>query len=260
MRYALGIEYDGSGFNGWQSQRDDPSVQVCLQRALAIVADHEVTLNCAGRTDTGVHAICQVAHFDSGSKRSERQWILGINSNLPDTVSVRWVKPVAEDFHARFSAHKRSYRYVILNRWVRPAIRAHHVSWCRKPLDENRMNEAVACLAGEHDFSAFRSAGCSALHAVREVSEALVRREGEEVIFEISANGFLYHMVRNIVGSLLEVGTGEKPLEWLSELLDGRDRRQAGMKAPAQGLYFMCAHYPESFGIPSEMKAFPDTV
>lgn len=257
MRFALGIEYDGSGFNGWQAQPDDPSVQVCLQKALSLVADHNITLSCAGRTDTGVHALCQVAHFDSNSVRSERQWILGINSNLPATVSVRWVKEVSADFHARFSAYQRSYRYIILNRWVRPALCADQVSWCRKPLDETLMNEAVACLEGEHDFSAFQSAGCSALHAVRKISSVSVSRSSDEVFIDISANGFLYHMVRNIAGSLMEVGKGLKSVGWLAQLMEGRDRKKAGMTAPAQGLYFIAARYPDSFGIPTTMPAFP---
>jgi tRNA pseudouridine38-40 synthase len=258
MRYALGIEYDGSQFNGWQAQKNDPSVQVCLQDALAEVANQAVTLSCAGRTDTGVHATCQVAHFDTSSQRSERQWILGVNSLLPSSVSVQWVRAVSDDFHARFSAYRRQYRYLIFNRWIRPALRAGKVTWCRRPLDEARMNEAVSHLLGEHDFSAFRSSGCKARHAVREISLASVTRVGDEVIFDIAASGFLYHMVRNIVGSLLDIGVGDKPVDWLKELLADGDRKQAGITAPADGLYFMVASYPKNFGIPERTEAFPD--
>jgi len=250
MRYALGVEYDGGGFNGWQAQRDDPSVQVCLQDALANVADHAVTVICAGRTDTGVHAACQVVHFDTQSRRTPRQWILGINRRLPATVSVRWVQEVSEDFHARFCAIERQYRYTILNRWVHPAIRAGKVSWCRYPLDVEKMNKAVAALHGEHDFSAFRSAGCKARHAVREVTHAGVTRRDDEVIFDISANGFLYHMVRNIAGSLIEVGSGNRKPDWIGALLKGRDRMLAGITATAAGLYFIGPRYPDKYALP----------
>ncbi len=257
MRYALGIEYDGSAFNGWQVQLNDPSVQACLQNAIRKVADQTVTVFCAGRTDTGVHAACQVVHFDSDVSRSERQWILGINSHLPAAVCVRWVRQVSEEFHARFCAIERRYRYTILNRWVRPALRAGLVSWCRRPLDAEKMNEAVAVLHGEHDFSAFRSAGCKASHAVREITGATVLRVKDEVIFNIAANGFLYHMVRNVAGSLIEIGKGEKPVKWLDELLHAGDRTQAGMTAAADGLCFMSVRYPSVFQIPEQQEAFP---
>lgn len=257
MRYALGVEYDGSGFNGWQAQRDDPSVQGCLQDALTNVADHAVTVICAGRTDTGVHAACQVVHFDTQSRRTLRQWMLGINSHLPATVSVRWVQAVSEDFHARFCAIERQYRYTMLNRWVHPAIRAGKVSWCRYPLDVEKMNKAVAALHGEHDFSAFRSAGCKARHAVREVTHAGVTRRGDEVIFDISANGFLYHMVRNIAGSLMVIGKGEKPVQWLAELLATGDRKKAGITAAPDGLCLVAVRYPDSFEIQVQPEAFP---
>ncbi len=257
MRYALGIEYDGSAFLGWQSQRQQPTVQDTLQAALARVADEDIRLVCAGRTDTGVHARCQVAHFDTGSERSERSWILGANSNLPSTISVLWVRKVTEDFHARFTAMARHYQYVILNRWVRPAIECGQVSWCRKPLDAGAMNEAAQALLGEHDFSAFRSSGCKANHAVREIQSISVRRKDDRLMLDVSANGFLYHMVRNIAGSLMEIGTGERPVEWLAKLLAGGDRRLAGVTAPPDGLYFMGVRYPDSAGIPSVPETFP---
>lgn len=249
MRYAIGIEYDGSGFCGWQAQRDDPSVQVTLEQALSRVADQAVRLSCAGRTDTGVHALCQVAHFDSEANREGRQWVLGCNTQLPDSVCLLWARRVDDAFHARFSAFERSYRYVILNRAVRPALRSGKVAWCRKPLDAGRMHEAAQALLGEHDFSAFRSAGCQARHAVREISQIRVAREGEDVILDIAANGFLYHMVRNIAGSLIDVGSGERASTWMGELLAGGDRTVAGATAEAAGLYFVGVRYPDEFGL-----------
>jgi len=257
MRYAIGIEYDGSPYCGWQVQSNGPSVQAELERAIAKVADQEVAVFGAGRTDTGVHARCQVAHFDSDAERDSRQWVLGVNTHLPSSVCLLWAHEVSEDFHARFSAVERSYRYSVLNRWVRPALHSRLLSWCRKPLDEAVMNSAAQCLKGEHDFSAFRSAGCQARHAVREVTRVRVSREADVVHIDISANGFLYHMVRNIVGTLLEVGSGEKPGSWMKQVLESRDRDQAGVKADSDGLYFTGVRYPDSFGIPA-VTAFPD--
>lgn len=257
MRYALGVEYDGRPFFGWQTQRQEPTVQAELERALGGVANHPVSVVCAGRTDTGVHARCQVVHFDSDAERSRRSWILGANSNLPKGVCVLWLQPVSQDFHARFSAYARSYRYVILNRWIRPAIDYGLVSWQRQPLDHETMHEAAQALLGEHDFSAFRSAGCSANHPVRDVQAIEVRRDGERVTIDVTANGFLYHMVRNIVGSLMDVGLGERPVGWMRELLEGRDRTRAGVTAPPDGLYFLGVRYPEAFGLPEAPPAFP---
>lgn len=257
MRYALGIEYDGSAFFGWQIQRESPTVQEVLQNALSHVANEPVRAVCAGRTDTGVHALCQVAHFDTSAVRDERSWVLGVNSNLPKAACVRWVRPVADDFHARFTALARHYRYEILNRWVRPAIGHGRVSWIRKPLDEQAMNEAAQTLLGEHDFTSFRSSGCKANHPVREVQSIGVRRDGDRLVLEVSANGFLYHMVRNIAGSLIEVGAGERSGEWLAEILSARDRTLAGVTAPPDGLYFMGVRYPPGAGLPSGLEAFP---
>jgi len=257
MRYALGIEYDGSGFSGWQRQDHAPSVQQSLERAVSAVANHPVTVTAAGRTDTGVHAYCQVAHFDSDSERSDRQWTLGINSNLPGAVRVLWVRAVDGSFHARFGAYSRSYRYRIMNRWVRPAIGADYFAWCREPLDEDRMHRAAQVLLGKHDFSAFRSAGCSAQHAIREVTMVGVERERDIVNIDISANAFLYHMVRNIAGSLIAVGRGERSVEWFAGIFDGRDRKQAGVKAESQGLYFVGVRYDREFGLPETTEAFP---
>ncbi|NNE04803.1 MAG: tRNA pseudouridine(38-40) synthase TruA [Xanthomonadales bacterium] len=256
MRYAIGIEYNGSSFCGWQEQSNGPSVQAELERAIARVADQQVKVLGAGRTDTGVHAHCQVAHFDSGAARESRQWVLGVNTHLPESICLLWARKVSDDFHARFSAVERSYRYSILNRWVRPALDTTRLAWCRKPLDAEAMHGAAACLEGEHDFSAFRSSGCQARHAVREITRVKVSRQGDLVHIDISANGFLYHMVRNIVGTLLLVGNREKPGNWMRRVLESRDRKQAGVTASSDGLYFVGVRYPAEFGIP-EVEAFP---
>jgi tRNA pseudouridine38-40 synthase len=249
-RYAIGIEYDGSGFLGWQIQRQGPTVQGCLEKAAASVADHELRVSCSGRTDTGVHALGQVAHFDTGSIRPERSWILGLNSNLPPAISVLWIREVDDSFHARFSAFSRSYRYVILNRWIRPALEAKRMSWCRTPLDADKMHEAAQSLLGEHDFTSFRARACQARHAVREIQQISVSRTMDVITLEIAANGFLYHMVRNIAGSLMRVGRGEETVSWVKEVLDKLDRTQAAPTAPPEGLYLMGARYPDHYGIP----------
>ena len=250
MRYAFGIEYDGSAFLGWQVQRQEPTIQACVEAALTRVADHPVHVSCCGRTDTGVHALCQVAHFDSTAQRSERSWILGANSHLPPAISILWLRAVDENFHARFSAFSRSYRYRILNRWVRPALEAKRVSWCRQPLDAEMMHLAAQALHGEHDFSAFRAASCQARHAQREIHDISVARIGNEIRIEVTANGFLYHMVRNIAGSLIAIGLEEKPIGWMQALLLGRDRTLAAPTAAAAGLYFLGARYPEQYQLP----------
>lgn len=257
MRYALGIEYDGAGFSGWQRQDHAPSVQQALERAAAAVADHPVTIVAAGRTDTGVHALGQVAHFDSRARRSERQWVLGINSKLPDAVRVLWVRSVDDSFHARFGAFSRSYRYRIMNRWVRPAVGVDHFCWCREPLDEARMHDAAQVLLGRHDFSAFRSAGCSAQHAIREVTMVSVTRDGPVVEIEIAANAFLYRMVRNIAGSLMAVGKGEESPEWFARVFEAGDRTKAGVTADPQGLYFLNVRYDPRYGLPEAPEPFP---
>jgi tRNA pseudouridine38-40 synthase len=255
MRYALGIEYDGAGFCGWQRQSHAPSVQQSLEKALGVVANHPVTVVCAGRTDTGVHARGQVAHFDSLSERTGRQWILGINSNLPDAVRVLWIRAVDDSFHARFDAFSRSYQYRILNRWVRPAIGVSYFGWYRDTLDHQLMHEAAQVLSGRHDFSAFRSAGCSAQHAVREVTKISVSRHEDIVKIDITANAFLYHMVRNIVGSLVAVGLGEKSGEWFHEVLQGKNRKLAGVTAEPQGLCFMSVRYDSKHKLPDNSGA-----
>ncbi|MBN8895849.1 MAG: tRNA pseudouridine(38-40) synthase TruA [Rhodanobacter sp.] len=253
MRIALGIEYDGTDFFGWQRLTEGPSVQGAVEEALSKVAAHPVLVSCAGRTDAGVHGRCQVVHFDTDARRELRGWVLGACSNLPASVAVLWAQPVPDSFHARFSARSRRYRYHILNRPVRAALDARYVTWERLPLDAQRMHEAAQSLLGEHDFSAFRALSCQAPHPRRSVLEISVRREGEHVMLEIEANAFLHHMVRNIAGSLLLVGRGEQPVEWMAELLAGRDRQVAGPTAPASGLTFIGPRYEAHWGLPTEV-------
>lgn len=253
MRIALGIEYDGSGFLGWQRQTQGPTVQAALEQALSEVADTPIEVVCAGRTDTGVHARCQVVHFDTEAQRTPRGWTLGVTTRLPQSVCVRWTQEVDPIFHARFAARARRYRYRILNRGVRPALQRDYLTWERIALDAQRMHAAAQSLFGEHDFNAFRSMHCQAAHARRDLQHIAVRREGEVVVLDVQANAFLHHMVRNIVGSLLLVGRGEQPVEWLAELLAGRDRTQAGPTAPAQGLCFLGPLYPTQWNLPHEV-------
>ncbi len=250
IKIACGVEYDGQGFYGFQTQRQEPTVQACLEKALSQVADEPVTVVCAGRTDTGVSARGQVIHFETTALRSARSWVLGGNSALPGGIALLWAKAVPADFHARFSATARRYRYHILNRWVRPAMDRGHLTWVMKPLDEQRMHEAAQILVGEHDFSAFRAAGCQSRTPMREVFHIGVSRKGNQVLIDIQANAFLHHMVRNIAGALIPIGTGERPVSWLAEVLTGRDRKKAGITAPAEGLVFEGVSYPAVYGIP----------
>lgn len=257
MRYAIGIEYDGSAFLGWQVQAQEPTVQSCVEKAISRVADHEIRVTACGRTDTGVHALCQVAHFDTDAERSERSWVLGLNSHLPAGASVLWIRETDEEFHARFSAYSRSYRYLIVNRWIRPALDASRKSWCRVPLDADNMNLAAQSLLGEHDFTSFRARACQSQHAVREIQDISVRREGDVIQLDVTANGFLYHMVRNIAGSLIRVGKGEVPCSWVGEVLEKQDRTLAAPTAAPEGLYFLGARYPKRYDLPSATPAFP---
>lgn len=249
-RFALGVEYDGRGFLGWERQRQEPTLQGCLERALSRVADEAVTTVCAGRTDAGVHAAQQVVHFDTGARRSPRSWLHGANANLPAGVSVTWVRAVAPDFHARRSARGRRYRYLLLNRSVRPGLLHARVGWEYRPLDAARMQEGGHYLLGEHDFSALRAAGCQARSPVRTVHWVEVERRGELIVFDVCANAFLQHMVRNIVGTLIIVGRAEREPGWVAEVLAGRDRRRAGPTVASGGLYLLDVEYPPAHGIP----------
>ncbi len=250
MRIALGIEYDGHPFHGWQSQSSGSGVQDSVEAALSTVANHPLRIVCAGRTDTGVHALGQVVHFDTEAERSERGWIFGANANLPGSVSVVWMKPVSEAFHARFMARRRHYRYVIYNRAIRPSFQRWRVAWVYRPLDAQRMQEAARYLLGEHDFSSYRALACQAKSPVRTLYRLDVRRRDELVILDLQANAFLHHMVRNIAGVLMAIGAGEQPPEWARTVLDCRDRTLGGVMAPPQGLYLMRVDYPSEFEIP----------
>lgn len=249
-RWAVGLEYDGSAYAGWQSQPSSPSIQAACERALSAVADHSVELTCAGRTDAGVHAFSQVVHFDSAAARAPRSWVFGANTHLPNDISALWAAAVPEDFHARYSADSRTYRYVIVNRSTRPAIDHQRVCWIHAPLDAARMAKAAMALTGEHDFSAFRSSDCQARTPVRRVDSLEVARDGAHVIIEVRANAFLHHMVRNIAGVLIRIGSGEAPVEWAREVLQGRDRRLGGVTAPPVGLYLVEVRYRARFGLP----------
>ena len=250
MRIAVGIEYDGSRYRGWQRQERAPSVQAEVERALGFVADHPVEATCAGRTDAGVHALAQVAHFDTTAERSPRSWVLGANTRLPPDVALLWAAPVEPRFHARYSALSRSYRYLIHNRMSRPALLRRRVCWVHEPLDEVAMHAAAQALVGEHDFSAFRAAECQSRTPLRRLERIEVLRSGECVELRVTANAFLHHMVRNIAGTLIAVGKGDRPAAWVREVLESRDRRAAGHTADAAGLYLAGVRYPPGAGLP----------
>ena len=250
MRYALAVEYNGGGFCGWQRQPHCHSVQAELEQALSHIAQTPITVYCAGRTDTGVHARAQIVHFETSETRPLTAWTFGVNSHLDKRVAVHWASPVSDQFHARFSALNRSYRYSLLNRATRPGLRAGMLGWERVQLDTERMHTAAQALIGEHDFSSFRSSECQANHAIREVQAISVSRDGDEVHIDIRANGFLHNMVRIVTGCLLAVGRGEQAVTWIAELLAVKDRTQAGATVSPHGLYFIQPQYPAEFGIP----------
>lgn len=254
-RIAVGIEYDGSAYAGWQSQPDTTTIQQAVERALSVIAAEPVNLTCAGRTDAGVHAWGQVAHFDTSATRAARSWVLGANSELPKDLSVSWAFPVPAHFHARYSASARTYRYVILNRDVRSALLARRATWIHQPLDVAAMAQAALALEGEHDFSAFRSSACQAKSPIRRLERLGVERRGDFVIIEATANAFLHHMVRNIAGLLITVGKGEERSQWALDVLNGRDRRLGAATAPAAGLYLLGVRYPAAFGLPAAWAA-----
>jgi len=251
VRIALGLEYDGTAYNGWQRQRIGEGVQTRVEAALAAVANEEIQLTCAGRTDTGVHALGQVVHFDTSSERGSRNWLLGANSNLPDDISVVWAQPVDDSFHARFSALSRTYHYLILNRLERSALYRHRAWWVYDPLDAERMHTAAQALQGLHDFSTYRAAGCQASTPNREVTSISVTRCEDWIRLEVSANAFLRRMVRNITGTLVAIGRGDEPTGWAGDVLVSRDRKKGGIAAPAHGLTLVQVEYPEEFNLPS---------
>lgn len=252
---ALGVEYDGTGLCGWQAQAGLCSVEGSLEEAVGRVADHAVRLTCGGRTDAGVHASGQVLHFDTTALRPLRGWVLGVNSRIDPRVSLRWARPVPGFFHARFSATARSYRYSILNRPVRSALHRLRTAWIRSPLDAGRMQLAADQLLGEHDFSAFRAAECQSRSPVRRLTRLEIRREGDLVHIDVTANAFLHHMVRNVVGCLVAVGSGRRPPSWMAEVLAARDRDAAAPTFAPDGLYFVGPYYDASLGLPERTPA-----
>ena len=250
LRYGAVVEYDGSQFCGWQRQLHCDAVQQAVEKALSRVADQPLRVACAGRTDTGVHAWHQVIHFDTTALREPRNWVLGANANLPESIRLHWVDTMPAQFHARFSAVSRTYRYLILNRPVKAAVMHSGLSWCRHPLSVQAMAEAAGALIGEQDFSAFRGAGCQSNTPMRNVKSVEVFQQGDIIAIEICANAFLLHMVRNIAGALIAVGRGKQKVGWIIELLAGRDRTQSAETAPAAGLYLIDVGYPEQYQLP----------
>lgn len=263
MRWALGLEYDGSAYYGWQNQQTlalpKTTVQQRVELALSCVADQPITAVCAGRTDKGVHALGQIVHFDTEVEREERAWVMGVNRYLPADIRVLWAKPMADEFHARFSAIGRCYHYIIYNHPIASAVWRNRVSRFPDALDVDKMQQAADFLLGEHDFSAFRGADCQAKTAIRNVEQLTVRRVGDYISIVIKANAFLHHMVRNIVGVLLEVGVGKRAPDWAQAVLHGRDRKLAGITAPPSGLYLVSVTYPPPWELPtlSAAQIFP---
>lgn len=251
-RIALGLEYDGSAFSGWQSQPGGHTVQDALESALGQIATVPLRVICAGRTDAGVHATSQVVHFDVDVERPPSAWVRGVNAHLPPSIAVRWAMPVAPDFHARFSAQSRRYRYILLNRAERPGLFQGKLGWCHRPLDVDAMRQAARCLPGTHDFSSFRAAECQARSPVKTLASLDIDRSGDLVIFDCHANAFLHHMVRNLVGALVYVGMGRQPVDWLGCLLQARDRRQAAPTYSPDGLYLVGVEYGNQWGLPQD--------
>ena len=258
MRIALGLEYDGSRFHGFERQPARRTIQGDVEEALTRIAASPVRVICAGRTDAGVHALGQVVHFDTTASRPVHAWVRGANTYLPPDVAVLWARNVDDDFHARFLALRRRYRYVIVNRSTRPALLAGRAAWEYRRLDTRLMHLGAQHLAGEHDFSSFRAAGCQARHPVRRVHRIGVLRVGERIVIDVHANAFLQHMVRNIAGTLVAVGSGEREPAWIVSVLAARDRRAAGVTAPPGGLYLVGVDYPEAAGLPT--VSFPDAL
>ncbi|MCO5105684.1 MAG: tRNA pseudouridine(38-40) synthase TruA [Burkholderiaceae bacterium] len=250
-RFALTLAYDGSRFNGWQTQPGGEAAQDVLERALATIAGHPVGTICAGRTDAGVHALRQVVHFDSDAARPLSAWVRGVNSHLPEGLAVRSATQVADDFHARYGAARRRYRYLLYRSAVRHPLLARRAGWTFRDPDVARMSEAAALVVGEHDFSAFRSAECQAASPVRRLEELTLREQGAFVVFTFTGNAFLHHMIRNLMGALVAVGEGRRPPGWIGELLAGRDRRRGPATFAPDGLYFDGAQYDARFAVPS---------
>lgn len=254
MKIALGIEYNGTQYCGWQHQDNAPSVQDEIESALTQIAQHPVQTICAGRTDSGVHALAQVIHFETKVERKDKAWVLGVNTHLPNDICIRWMQPVDNDFSARFTATARRYRYVIDNQRTSPAVFNKLVTWHARPLDEKVMHAAAQALLGEQDFTSFRSSQCQSKTPMRNIHHISVIREGHSVIIDITANAFLHHMVRNIVGVLIRIGEKKEPVEWVREVLAAKDRRAASMTAAASGLYLFEVTYPSRYSFPASAQ------
>jgi tRNA pseudouridine38-40 synthase len=248
-RLALGLAYDGTAWQGWQTQPHRQTVQDTLEAALSRFADRPTATICAGRTDAGVHAAMQVIHIDTEAERRDESWVRGVNALLPPSIAVRWATPVPDTFHARFSAQSRTYVYLLWNDRVRPPLWAGRAGWCFQPLDIDAMRQAAQALLGEHDFSSFRSSQCQARHPVRTLHALDMRRQGPFIVFTLRANAFLHHMVRNLMGALLQVGQGRQPVGWMTTLLAARDRTQAAPTFMPDGLYLAAIEYPPEFGL-----------
>ncbi|MHC8440677.1 MAG: tRNA pseudouridine(38-40) synthase TruA [Candidatus Eutrophobiaceae bacterium] len=251
MKIALGLEYCGSRYSGWQRQSHSRSIQECVEQAITQVANHPVEVVCAGRTDAGVHASKQIIHFKTTAQRSPRSWALGISRYLPSDISALWAQPVNEDFHARFSATSRSYRYYLLQRPSPPAILHQQIAWRHQPLHLENMQTAADCLLGKHDFTSFRATGCQAKTALRTIFDLKLSRINACIVLQITADAFLYHMVRNIMGTLVAIGLGKHPPKWCREVLEARNRKLAGSTAPARGLYLYDVAYPTPYTFPA---------
>ncbi len=251
MKIALGIEYSGCHYYGWQRQNISPTVQEVLESALSEIADEDIRVVCAGRTDTGVHALQQVVHFETSSQREHQAWILGTNTKLPNDIAVTWILNVEDDFHARFSAENRTYQYLILNRRARPAILNGLVTWRHQKLDFERMKKAAESLVGEHDFTSYRAVACQANTAVRTIQKLEINQLDDWFVITICANAFLQHMVRNIAGVLMTIGTGKQEVNWAADVLAAKDRTAGGITAKPDGLYLVNIKYPEKYTIPN---------
>ena len=257
LRIAIGLEYDGRPFCGFQSQRSLCGVQDALEKAIGEIAAERIVVNAAGRTDSGVHASMQVAHFETAAVRPPGAWVRGVNALLPSAISVRWARAVDSQFHARFAARKRCYHYLLLNRPERAGLLAGRVGWCHRPLSLDAMRDAAIALRGEHDFSAFRSSECQSPTPVTTLDRITIDQDGAMFAFEFAANAFLHHMVRNIVGALVMVGHGARPVEWVDELLAGRDRAKGAPTFMPDGLYLSGIDYDPRFGLPDTSSRHP---
>ncbi|MDB2543577.1 tRNA pseudouridine(38-40) synthase TruA [Woeseiaceae bacterium] len=249
MRIAMGVEYDGSAYNGWQKQNIGLGIQTVVEKALSKVANHQINSICAGRTDTGVHARSQVIHFDTITERDNYGWLAGVNSNLPPDINITWVKNVNDDFHARFSASKRKYSYKILNQKTRSSLSRNFFWWVYDELDVNQMQSGAKYLIGKHDFTSFRATSCQASSPIREIFDIQIQKNDEGLRITLTANAYLQRMVRNIVGALVQIGKQEKDAKWMHDVLKGRDRKLAGIAAPAHGLTLLAVKYPNEFDI-----------